>query len=215
MKNTIFTIPISEAFEPECGCPICNIKNMLEKRYVEYIMGAAMMECDVRKQTNEMGFCEKHFDKLLGAKNRLSLALMLKSRLEHIEQEEYKIKKNKNENCFVCYKIDEAMNSMVSNMFNVYSHSKEFRELFARQQVFCYSHYNMLSEIANKKLKKDAKMEFLNSIKQTNKKYNAQLYKDICDYCNSYDYRNASDPIREGQTKDSIERAIAFLTNFK
>ena len=52
MRDSILTIPISEVFEPKCGCPICLMRDMLEKRSVEYIMGSAMMEPDVRSETN-------------------------------------------------------------------------------------------------------------------------------------------------------------------
>ena len=57
MKESIYTIPISEAFEPKRDCPFCTLKNELERHFVEYITGAAMMEPDVRIQTNKQGFC--------------------------------------------------------------------------------------------------------------------------------------------------------------
>ena len=47
MRESILTIPISEIFEPKCGCPICTMRNTLESHTTEYIMGAAMMEPDV------------------------------------------------------------------------------------------------------------------------------------------------------------------------
>jgi uncharacterized protein with von Willebrand factor type A (vWA) domain len=39
----IVTIPINEIFGPKCGCPFCRMESMLEERYVEYIVGDAMM----------------------------------------------------------------------------------------------------------------------------------------------------------------------------
>ena len=56
MKETIYTIPINEAFEAKCGCPLCTLRRKLERDSVEYIMGAAMMEPDVRIETNKRGF---------------------------------------------------------------------------------------------------------------------------------------------------------------
>ena len=61
MQDSIYTIPVSEVFDPKCGCPICAMRNMLENRCIEYIMGAAMMEPDVRIETNKTGFCKEHF----------------------------------------------------------------------------------------------------------------------------------------------------------
>ena len=86
MRDSIYTIPISEVFEPKCGCPICQMRDTLEERSVEYIMGAAMMEPDVRMETNKKGFCSFHFNQMLRRKNRLSLALILESRLMEITE---------------------------------------------------------------------------------------------------------------------------------
>ena len=61
MRDSIYTIPISEVFEPRKGCPICSIRNTLEQRCVEYIMGAAMMEPDVRIETNPLGILCRPF----------------------------------------------------------------------------------------------------------------------------------------------------------
>ena len=65
MRESILTIPVNEIFEPKCGCPICAMRDILEKRTVEYIMGAAMMEPDVRIETNRQGFCRTHFEQML------------------------------------------------------------------------------------------------------------------------------------------------------
>lgn len=86
MRESILTIPVSEIFEPKCGCPICRMRDMLEERTIEYIMGAAMMEPDVRMETNRLGFCKIHFEQMRDCKNRLSLALMLQSHLQDIKK---------------------------------------------------------------------------------------------------------------------------------
>ena len=116
MRDSIYTIPVSEVFEPKCGCPICRMRDMLEHRCVEYIMGAAMMEPDIRIETNRLGFCTDHFEMMLGQKNRLSLALMLESLLGELRKNGYRDILNKaeakprkrigmktiNDTCFVC-----------------------------------------------------------------------------------------------------------------
>ncbi len=62
MRESILTIPINEVFEPREGCPICAMRNTVEQHICEYIMGAAMMEPDVREETNALGFCHTHFN---------------------------------------------------------------------------------------------------------------------------------------------------------
>ena len=44
------------------------------------------------------------------------------------------------------------------------------------------------------------------------KKYLDELEKDVSHYCKMYDYRNTGKDADWGNSKDSIERAIKFLT---
>ena len=81
-----YTIPINEEFEKYDGCPLCRLHKKFEEQNLEYIMGAAMMEPDVRVETNKSGFCVRHYDKMLEMKNRLSLALMLETHLKEIQK---------------------------------------------------------------------------------------------------------------------------------
>ena len=53
----IYTIPVNEAFEASaadaaCGCAFCAMYNKLEENELELILGASMMEPDVRIKTN-------------------------------------------------------------------------------------------------------------------------------------------------------------------
>ena len=57
MRSDICSIPVEEVFEPKEGCPVCRMRDMLEKRMADYITGAAMMEPEIRKVTNQKGFC--------------------------------------------------------------------------------------------------------------------------------------------------------------
>lgn len=89
MRDDITSIPISEVFEPRDGCPICRLRNTLEDRVVEYITGAAMMEPDVRIETNKQGFCIDHYRMMLKKRNRLGVALILESHLDEMEKRIY------------------------------------------------------------------------------------------------------------------------------
>lgn len=82
MKETIYTIPISEAFETSQGCPVCDLRSRQESRWLDYVTGGAMMEPDVREETNRLGFCRRHFGLMLELPNtRLPVALMISTRL--------------------------------------------------------------------------------------------------------------------------------------
>lgn len=227
MRESILTIPVNEIFEPKCGCPICRMRDMLEDRTVEYIMGAAMMEPDVRIETNRQGFCKTHFEQMRACKNRLSLALMLQSHLQSMQKNifdrakpgffESKTAKQKkvsavNNDCFVCSKIEWGMSRLMVTVFELYQKEREFRTLFAEQEQLCLPHYDMLVALAAEKLDKRWLSDFVAACGELTKKYLDALEADVSHFCKMYDYRNTGKGADWGNSKDSIERAIKFLT---
>lgn len=82
MKEQIYTIPISEAYDEDCECPLCLLEKKTEEEAIEYALGAAMMEPDYRTESNEKGYCRRHFEELFAKPNKLSLALVLDTYLE-------------------------------------------------------------------------------------------------------------------------------------
>ena len=82
MKETIYTIPVNEAFEKPCECPMCNLENRFENDRVNYYLGPSLMEPENRIETNETGFCAKHFKQMYDTRaNRLGLGLILHTHL--------------------------------------------------------------------------------------------------------------------------------------
>ena len=225
MRESILTIPINEIFEPRDGCPICRMRDMLEDRAVEYIMGSAMMEPDVRIETNKQGFCKTHFDKMLGRKNRLSLALLLQSHLMELDKNIFQKKsifeglsaKQKkvsgvNHDCFVCSKIEWGMSRLTQTVFDMYCTERDFRELFSQQPFMCVNHYDMLVSMSERSMDKKYRSEFVKTCSALVKKGLEELIGDVTHYCKMYDYRNSGADADWKNSKDSIERAIKFLT---
>lgn len=87
MKQDICSIPIQEIFQEKAGCPLCRMRDMLEQRMAVYITGAAMMEPDVREETNRLGFCHLHFQQIAAEGNKLSVALILESLTRELRRE--------------------------------------------------------------------------------------------------------------------------------
>lgn len=229
MRESILTIPITDIFEPKCGCPICRMRDTLEQHTVEYIMGAAMMEPDVRIETNRSGFCKEHFEQMRACKNRLSLALMLQTHLQELQKHVFDDKKlfetkeGKNKktvekvskitnDCFVCNKIEWGMSRLMNTVFELYGKEREFREQFADQEMLCLPHYKMLMKRSETDVEKAHRNEFRETCTSLVKKYLDELEKDVSHYCKMYDYRNTGKDADWGNSKDSIERAIKFLT---
>lgn len=82
MKETIYTIPVNEAFETPCECPMCKLENRFENDRVNYYLGPSLMEPENRIETNETGFCAEHFAMMYDTRaNRLGLGLMIHTHL--------------------------------------------------------------------------------------------------------------------------------------
>lgn len=221
MKDNIYTIPVHEAMEKKCGCPLCTMRETLEEHNLEYIMGAAMMEPDVRVETNRLGFCHHHYQKMLKRKNRLAIALMMESRLKELKANGMKAppaaggglfgKKETGSapTCFVCHKIDWAFERMLDTLLQMYAQNEEFRTLYAQQEMLCYPHFQELAALAGKANKKHRKAFLADTTALCERALDA-LQEDVSHYCRMFDYRNAGGDW--GTSKDSIERAIRFLT---
>ncbi len=91
MKEKIYTIPVSEAFEVDCECPMCLLEKRFEDEKLEYILGPSLMEPDTRVETNKSGFCRRHYEMLYKKQDsRLGLALILDT---HIAEQNSKLEK--------------------------------------------------------------------------------------------------------------------------
>ena len=76
MKQHLDTIPVWDAYKKDCECPVCAIFKKNEEDFVDTYLGASYMEPSRREETNEKGFCSKHFKMMYDQSNRLGLALM-------------------------------------------------------------------------------------------------------------------------------------------
>lgn len=222
MRNDICTIPVSEAFETNDGCPICRMRKTVEERIIEYIMGAAMMEPDVRIETNRLGFCGRHLERMTERRGRLQLALMLESHTNQLYDSIFKgglttdlkrasIAEKMLSSCFVCEKIEWGFSRMLDTIYRTYEQDRDFRQMFNSQEVFCLEHYKLLTNNCSKRNMKRYGGEFLTVIKEKAGNYLLNLNADLKKYCSMYDYRNSHET-DWGNSKDSVERTIAFIT---
>lgn len=225
MAETIYTIPINEEFEARlesenCACPLCNLYKKLEGDELSLILGASMMEPDVRIKTNRLGFCPHHFDKMLTNGKRLPLALMLESHLNELRDEiagrgsspEKTVKRLEAlaGTCYVCSRIEDNFTKLVSNVVYMWETDEAFREKFQRQKYFCVNHYASLIACAKKEMTKKVFKEFAPCAETVANKTLDELCADVSWFCKKYDYRYENEPW--GNAKDSPERAIKFLS---
>ncbi len=228
MRESILTIPVNEVFEPREGCPICRMRDTVEQHICEYIMGAAMMEPDVRMETNKLGFCHTHYGQLLKQNNRLSLALMLNSHLEEVraniidkkglfDSKDSKAKKaaEVDGTCFVCSKVQWGIDHMLDTVFTMFQKDGKFKNMFKSQEYFCLPHYHYLIEQSAVKMPKGERSDFLAALDEIMRGYAKQLNSDVNEFCNSFDYRNAGKlhSAEMEHVRSSVDRAIMFLTS--
>ena len=225
LKEHIYTIPVTEAFSNNKDrCPFCALAEKLERDELDIILGASMMEPDVRSETNQKGFCSRHFNKMFGMKNRLGLALMLESHLESLKKElktgnifsrdigaksAERIEKLSS-SCYVCDRIEDKISKMFTTAAYLYNEEKEFRTSFEAVRYFCLDHYREYILAAKRVLGKE---EYAELVRAANKKVTAYLESlkdDISLFCKKFDYR--FDDLPWGESKDSVERSIKFLS---
>lgn len=217
MKESIYTIPISEVFEARRGCPVCALRRALEQRWVEYITGAAMMEPDVRQKTNEQGFCARHFEQMLAQRNRLSVALMLQTHLAHLQEKvgarpSRKIKPVRFDSCFVCGMLDRELSRIIENLLVTWQHNKDFQKMYIQQEFVCYPDYERLSAAAHKTLRSKERARFLKDTAALTSWRLDAVKADIDAFCGLYDYRGADQTRPPENIALAIETAISYLT---
>lgn len=87
MKDTLYTIPLTDAFNAQDECPFCFIHRKLEQDAISFTLGASYMEDDIRSETDRLGFCKEHYKKLYDYGNRLGLAFILHTHYQKLEKE--------------------------------------------------------------------------------------------------------------------------------
>ena len=226
MQPNIATIPITELFTETAGCPVCRMRRMLEAQYVEYITGAAMMAPDVRIITNRVGFCHRHYSMMVNTGPRLSNALLLQT---HIDEVRGKVFPQKNADppskqmlaavreldhtCYVCDRIDHDVLHLLRTVYAQFGKDEEFRAQYRAQDYICLDHYALIMENVNKKvMDKRTLALFYEETNRLAKGYMDTLYDDVTHFASMYDYRNRGGDY--GNSRDSIERAVNFLTSY-
>lgn len=210
MKESIYTIPISEVFEPKQGCPLCALQRQLEERWVQYITGAAMMEPDIRIATNAEGFCGRHLHAMLGQRNRLSVALLLQTRLEQLLAQTNNTPRNKklshNASCFVCGRVERELDRLCDNLVAVWTREGSFRELYAEQEYLCLPHHQLLIYAAQRMRGRDRAL-FLHQTATLLRRGLEPVKADIDAFCKLFDHRSAGSGRPPQHVAESVERA--------
>ena len=214
----IYTIPVNEAFdrvraEKALGCPFCLLFRKLEEDELDIILGASMMEPDIRKKTNDLGFCPTHYRKMLGRRRRLGMGLILESHLAEVKKKMRSLPSllALEQDCYVCARIEKNLSAMIATAVYLFETNPAFREKYEEQPFFCLPHYRAMTDYAKKKCPRRVFSAFSEATDNIEVAYLEKLSGDVSWFCKKFDYRYDEEPWYDA--KDAIERAIRFLSS--
>ena len=198
----------------------------LDNKEVDTALGPAMMEPSTRQETNEKGFCYRHFNMMLERPNKLSLSLILESHLDNIRakmkgnpiknlvipkhKSQIKTAQALDESCYICEKVNFHINRMIETTVYLHGYDASFRQKTKKQKFFCLPHYKMMLEYAKSKLDKKQFQEFYEDVSQIQDKYFDKIIKDVSWFAKKFDYRYDNEPWYD--SRDAVERAIMLLS---
>ncbi|MBO4399695.1 MAG: hypothetical protein J5795_06145 [Lachnospiraceae bacterium] len=229
MKEQLYSIPVNDAFDADCECPVCFMYNKLQGDAIDFVMGASYMEDDVRMETDQIGFCATHLPMMYKNQNRLGLGLMMLTYMDRQMKTLEKLSKIKSskpslfkkgdasdpvyayteeqqKSCYVCKRMEHTYERYLATIFYLYDSDSVFRDKFARAKGFCLKHYGELHKLAASSLSAknlDQFSEVMSRIMVENFK---RVRDDLEWFTDKFDYRNADADWKN--SKDALIRAL-------
>ncbi len=228
MKEKLYTIPVNDAFSQDCECPLCIMRKTLEDNAIEYTMGPSYMEDDVRMETDRLGFCRIHMTALSKQKNKLGLALILKTHMDRTikevkERAQKPVKagglfkkatenpvadyiEQLNHSCFICDRINNTFNRYITTVLHLWKHDAAFRDTVKKSKGFCTEHFGVLMREGQNALNSSEYAEFVSVLTKLYLENMQRVTDDVEWFTDKFDYRHADAPWKN--SKDAIPRAI-------
>ena len=228
MKEQLYTIPVNDAFNEPCECPLCKIYDNLEQESIDFMLGPSYMEDDIRMETNKTGFCTKHIKQLYDRQNRLGIALMLHTHMKHTGEHIEKMAKSCNSSkkslfgkkeksplidyikeiensCYICNRIENVFDRYIKTVIHCYTHDDDFKKKFNESKGFCTKHYGMLYEYAEKTLNSSALNNFISDLNDIYINNFKRVTDELEWFIDKFDYKNENEPWKN--SKDAIQRS--------
>ena len=233
MKETIYTIPLNEAFETTDECPFCHLERMTEQRTIKYVLGpgASYMEPDVRLATDREGFCGAHFKKMYDYGNSLGNALIMQtyfvSMFEEMVAEMDRFQKpgkrgifakkpteesslvtwmrTKQSTCYICNKLEYNMDRYYATFYQLIK-DQEFRSKVENSKGFCMRHFLALMEKAPTELPNSQIDWFYDTVFTLMRANLARVKGDLDWFVDKFDYRNSAADWKN--SRDAVSRTM-------
>lgn len=163
MKIVLETIPVWDSLKENKECLLCSLMKKAEEDSVRYYLSSAIMTPEVRVETNKVGFCPHHLNKLAFSGNPQSLALTLHTYYEENEKvfssSFESIKKSKNyrsvkrnveafekkakereKGCLICRKMSDRQYRYAFTIISLFTSDEDFRKAFLSSKGLCLLH---------------------------------------------------------------------------
>jgi len=238
MKEKIYTIPVTEAFQADCECAVCYMLAEIEKRALNSLVGPdnSYMQGDIRAKTDQKGFCASHFQMLFKYNNALGLALMVETHLNKINKDFPKVIESVRTfkrglltkgtikttkcveyidkqlaSCYICDTVNDVFPRYLDTFIWMWKEQEAMRKLLKEGKGFCMRHFALLMDEAASKLNERDYSTFCDAAIPAQIKGLKRLGEDVSWFVQKFDYRFAEEPWKN--SKDAIPRAIVKLVS--
>jgi hypothetical protein len=233
MRQHIDTIPVWDAYKSGAECPLCELERKNEAAYVENFLGGSVMEPDTRVEVNQKGFCADHFRLLMGAGNKLGVALLahthLKETMEAVPGRGKRAPagplarlfpggnrgaaRNGAPRCVLCERLNVTMERYVLTLFHLWKSDPEFKRAFDASKGFCLPHYARVTGDAERHLSPALAAQFTADAARIQEENLTRLESELHWFTLKFDYRNADKPW--GDSQDAVERTLLKLRGYR
>lgn len=239
MKETLYTIPLTDAFMAHDECPLCYVERDVERDLLDLVLGssASYMESDMRDQTDKAGFCRTHLKKMFDYGNALGNAWILKTHYIQMQKEfEQQMKmfapgkasfmnrlkkteandnamslwvKEKEESCYICTNFAKTYARYLDTFFYMYKKDGDMKKMMEQSNGFCLHHFGDLCRQAEVELNDKQKADFYPFLFEQMKKNLERLGEDVAWLVEKYDYRNKDADWKN--SRDAVQRGMQKL----
>ncbi len=241
MKEQLYTIPLNDAVNANDECPFCFIERKAEQDALDFTLGSSSsyMESDIREQTDEIGFCKNHMQKMFSYGNTLGNALILKTHYQKLRKEMHeqfaaftpgktpllgKLRKQAPDtsanaihawtagrdcSCYICQGIRSTMQRYTETFFYLYRKDAAFKEKILNGKGFCLSHFGLLCSAADKYLNDREKSEFYPAMFDLMERNFQRLEEEIEWLTDKFDYRFKDADWKN--SRDALQRGMQKL----
>lgn len=238
MKETLYTIPLTDAFMAKDECPFCFIERNVEQDLLDFTLGSgsSYMESDVREATDKAGFCRTHFKKMFDYGNTLGNGWILKTHYVQINKElkeqtkmfskgkssfMNRLKKDETTNsisqwidsreksCYICKRFEETYARYLDTFFFLYKKDGELTKMLQESKGFCLYHFGDLMKASDSALNDKQKDSFYPLIFDLMEKNMERVGEDVAWLVEKFDYKNKDADWKN--SKDAVQRGMQKL----